>query len=167
MKRSKKVFGDSLTQSLILLAFAIGLLLLLRRFLTTTRLKENPSKQILRILKRQGLEIGMARLLVAQAIHETGNFKSRLFLQENNAFGMKVPGLRKTFNVAPLGPGFSTFLSVEDSVKDMLLWLDHFKVPLSITDPFIYAKILKDKNYYEDSIETYFKGLANGLKLIS
>jgi len=166
MKRSKKVFDDSLTLSLILLAFAIGLLLLLRRFLNISLRKESPSNQILTILKKQGLEPGFARLLAAQAIHETGNFKSRLFLQQNNAFGMKIPGLRNTLNVAPLGDGFATFLSLEDSVKDMLLYLDHFKIPMGIEDPFLYAQILKDKNYYEDSVETYFKGLVNGLRLI-
>jgi len=163
MRRSKTVFDDTATQLLILVLFAVGLLIVLRRFLTTNRLKGSPSKQIFRILKRQGVEPAFAKLLVAQAIHETGNFNSRLFLQENNAFGMKIPSIRKTLNIAPAGPGFSTFLTLEDSVKDMLLYLDHFKIPMSIEDPFLYAKILKDKNYYEDDVETYFKGLVNAL----
>jgi len=170
MRRSRTVFDDIATQLLISVLFALGLLIVLRRFLITNPLKGSPSKQIFRILKRQGLEPGFAKLLVAQAIHETGNFKSRIFLEQNNAFGMKVPSIRKTLNIAPLtggmGTGFSIFLSVEDSVKDMLLYLKHFKIPLDIDDPFIYAKILKDKNYYEDDVETYFKGLVNGLSLI-
>jgi len=157
------VFDESHITFPIALIFAVGLLILLRQFLITNRRRESPSKQIFRILKKQGLEPGMSRLLVAQAVHETGNFNSRLFKQENNAFGMKVPSIRKTLNVNPNQGQFSTFLSVEDSVKDMLLYLDHFKIPLNINDPFIYAKILKDKNYFEDDIETYFKGLVNAL----
>jgi len=165
MKRLRKVFDESPIQFLILLLFAIGLLMLFRQFLSTSRRKEKPLKVIFRILKAQGLETSMIKLLQAQAIHETGNFTSRLFRENNNAFGMKVPGLRQTLNVAPLGPGFSQFLSVDDSVKDMLLYLDHFKIPLDQDDAFRYAQILKDKNYYEDPVEVYFKGLVNGLRI--
>ena len=166
MRRLKKVFEQSPITLLIALICAVGLLILLRQFLPISRRKEKPSKQIFRILKKQGLEPAMSRLLVAQAIHETGNFNSRLFLQENNAFGMKVPSIRKTLNVNPKQGQFSTFLSVEDSVKDMLLYLDHFNIPLNVENPFIYAKILKSKNYFEDDTEIYFKGLVNGLQLI-
>jgi len=106
----------------------------------------------------------MSRLLVAQAIHETGNFNSRLFLEQNNAFGMKIPSIRKTLNIGRMGNGqFSTFVNLNDSVLDMLLYLDHFNIPLDLDDPFRYARILKDKNYYEDDVETYFKGLVNAL----
>jgi len=170
MKHSRKVFDESLTQSLILLAFAIGLLMLFRQFLIIGRRKEKPLKAISRILKAQGVEPSMIRLLQAQAIHETGNFTSRLFLEQNNVFGMKVPSIRKTLNVAPLtggmGTGFSIFLGIDDSVKDMLLYLDHFNIPLDLADPFLYAQILKDKNYYEDPVEVYFKGLSNGLRIV-
>lgn len=167
MKRLKKVFDESLTPLLISLVFAIGLLLLLRRFRNTSLPKGKQSRQIFKILRKQGLEPQFSKLLIAQAIHETGNFQSRLFLQQNNAFGMKIPRIRKTLNVGqdPDG-GFATFISLEDSVKDMLLYLDHFKIPLDIDDPFKYAKILKDKNYFEDDIENYFKGLQNGLSII-
>jgi len=170
MKRLRKVFEDSPIMLVILVAFAVGLLILLHRFLITSRRKEKPLKAISRILKAQGLEPSMIRLLQAQAIHETGNFTSRLFLEQNNVFGMKVPSIRKTLNIAPLtggmGTGFSIFLGIDDSVKDMLLYLDHFNIPLDLADPFLYAQILKDKNYYEDPVEVYFKGLANGLRIV-
>jgi len=108
----------------------------------------------------------MIRLLQAQAIHETGNFTSRLFLENNNVFGMKIPSIRKTLNVAPATQVFSQFVSIDDSIKDMLFYLDHFSIPLDLADPFLYAQILKDKNYYEDPVEIYFKGLSNGLRIV-
>jgi len=108
----------------------------------------------------------MIRLLQAQAIHETGNFTSRLFLENNNVFGMKIPSIRMTLNIAPGNQQFSRFASIGDSVKDMLLYLDHFSIPLNLADPFLYAQVLKDKNYYEDPVEVYFKGLSNGLRIV-
>jgi len=152
--------------SVILVAFAVGLLILLRQFLITSRRKGKPLKAISRVLKAQGLESSMIRLLQAQAIHETGNFTSRLFLENNNVFGMKIPSIRKTLNIAPGNQQFSKFASVDDSIKDMLFYLDHFSIPLDLADPFLYAQILKDKNYYEDPVEIYFKGLSNGLRIV-
>jgi len=152
--------------SVILVAFAVGLLILLHRFLITSRRKEKPLKAISRVLKAQGLESSMIRLLQAQAIHETGNFTSRLFKENNNVFGMKIPSIRKTLNVAPGTETFSQFVSIDDSIKDMLFYLDHFSIPLDLADPFLYAQILKDKNYYEDPVEVYFKGLSNGLRIV-
>jgi len=166
MKPLKKVFEDSPIQFLILLAFAIGLLMLFRQFLITSRRKEKPLAAISRILREQGLDPPMVRLLQAQAIHETGNFTSRLFLENNNVFGMKIPSIRKTLNVAPGTEIFSQFVSIGDSVKDMLFYLDHFSIPLNQDDPFLYAQVLKDKNYYEDPVEIYFKGLMNGLSIV-
>jgi len=152
--------------SVILVAFAVGLLILLRQFLITSRRREKPLKAISRVLKKLGLEASMIRLLQAQAIHETGNFTSRLFKENNNVFGMKIPSIRKTLNIAPGNQQFSKFASVDDSIKDMLFYLDHFSIPLDLADPFLYAQILKDKNYYEDPVEVYFKGLSNGLRIV-
>jgi len=166
MKRLRKVFEDSPIMLVILVAFAVGLLILLHRFLITSRRKEKPLKAISRVLKAQGLEPSMIRLLQAQAIHETGNFTSRLFLENNNVFGMKIPSIRKTLNIAPGNQQFSKFASIDDSIKDMLFYLDHFSIPLDLADPFLYAQILKDKNYYEDPVEVYFKGLSNGLRIV-
>lgn len=166
MKPLKKVFDESPIQLVILLAFAIGLLMLFRQFLIIGRRREKPLRAISRILKVQGLEISMIKLLQAQSIHETGNFTSRLFKEKNNLFGMKIPQQRQTLNVAPGNQQFSRFVSIDDSVKDMLLYLDHFKIPLDQEDAFRYAQILKDKNYYEDPVEVYFKGLVNGLSIV-
>jgi len=166
MKRLRKVFDNSPIMLVILVAFAVGLLILLHRFLIIGRRKEKPLKAISRILKAQGLEFSMIRLLQAQAIHETGNFTSRLFKENNNVFGMKIPSIRKTLNVAPATETFSQFVSIDDSIKDMLFYLDHFSIPLDLADPFLYAQILKDKNYYEDPVEVYFKGLSNGLRIV-
>jgi len=166
MKPLRKVFEDSPIMLVILVAFAVGLLILFRLFLITSRRKGKPLQQISRVLKAQGLESSMIRLLQAQAIHETGNFTSRLFLENNNVFGMKIPSIRKTLNIAPGNQQFSKFASVDDSIKDMLFYLDHFSIPLDLADPFLYAQILKDKNYYEDPVEIYFKGLSNGLRIV-
>jgi len=166
MKHSRKVSEKLLIQSVILLLFAIGLLMLFRVFLIIGRRKEKPLQAISRVLRKQGLDLPMIKLLQAQAIHETANFTSRLFKENNNVFGMKIPQVRQTLNVAPDNQQFSQFVSIGDSIKDMLLYLKHFRIPLNQNDAFMYAQILKDKNYYEDPVEIYFKGLVNGLQIV-
>lgn len=67
--------------------------------------------------------------LYAQAVLETGNFTSNIFHGALNAFGMRVPGKRRSLKVGTYdtaGNGtFSAYSSVEDSYKDRII-LDEF-----------------------------------------
>lgn len=78
---------------------------------------------------------------------------------------MKHPKVRKTLDIGlndddPLvNPEFALFSVIDESALDMLLYLEHFKVPLTITDPFDYVRILKEKGYFEDTVLNYFEGV--------
>lgn len=119
-----------------------------------------------------GLPASLASLLVDQAQHETGNFSSNAFIQDNNAFGYSwVPGGRWQIGMSDFlsdnGQPVAEYATVADSVSELVDWIyrrraeGKFPADLSaIDDPVEYAQLLKDSNYYGDTVTNYAKGLA-------
>jgi len=62
-------------------------------------------------------------IALAQAILESGNFKSKIAVQNNNLFGMRLPKSRETTAVGQKS-GYARYLSWKDSVKDFKMWQD-------------------------------------------
>lgn len=60
---------------------------------------------------------------LAQAILESGNFKSKLAKENNNLFGMRLARVRET-TAKGQKYGYANYLSWKDSVKDYKLWQD-------------------------------------------
>ena len=75
---------------------------------------------------------------------------------------MKQPQQRKTF-ARGVALGHAKFDSVDDSIKDLMLWLGYNKVNIG-GDPEQYAKILKSKGYYTDDVDNYALGIMNGIQ---
>lgn len=72
------------------------------------------------------LEIDNKDIVLKQAILETGWFNSSLFKEGNNLFGMKVPKIRESVaNGSYLS--HAKYSHWTDSVKDYILWLEHWK----------------------------------------
>src|SRR6478609_10827242 len=96
--------------------------------------------------------------IIAQAKHETGGFTSSLYQKENNMFGMNFPTVRPT--VATKGGTYegmtkAHYTSDAESLKDLLLWMDYVKFPVSVKDSDEYASRLKDKSYFGASLASY------------
>lgn len=70
---------------------------------------------------KQGIE--HPEVAVAQALIESGHFKSDLFKINNNAFGMKFPRQRETTAIRQ-NKGQSYYKDWIDSAKDYKLWQD-------------------------------------------
>jgi flagellum-specific peptidoglycan hydrolase FlgJ len=103
----------------------------------------------------------MYKLLKSQWLHETGKGTSRVFIEDKNLFGMKMPKKRPTVALGPDKNGYAIYRSYADSVRDLFLWFEYNGINLDqISGPAVYAKILKDKGYYEDSVVNYSAGLA-------
>lgn len=106
-------------------------------------------------------KIHLAEMLAAQAAHETGDFTSRIFSENNNAFGMKASTRNYEFGERY---GHAIYLSIGDSVKDMLEYLSDRIKPLkeiasmSISE---YAIYLKSVSYFEDTVQNYTSGLMS------
>lgn len=125
-----------------------------------------------------GIPDPLARLMVAQAIHETGNFTSRFFKEYNNAFGYSYAGSKYQLpgggSNADNGVPIGRYASVIDSTMEVVDWIKRRaaqgKFPsnlATITDPAIYAKLLKDAGYYGDTMTNYLKGLKAGLSKVT
>lgn len=125
---------------------------------TTSQIADYNQRIIATAIKQGAPEVN-AKIIAAQAAHETGNFSSNNFIKSNNAFGMAVPRVRKSpyilgagsVNAPAVEGGFAyaKYASLEDSVKDLIHWLQYNKVVWSdVATPETYAAWLKKKGYY-------------------
>ena len=67
------------------------------------------------------LKIAHPDIVMAQAIIESGNFKSNIFKENNNLFGMKMPEYRKTTAIGT-NRGHAVYRNWRESVIDYALW---------------------------------------------
>lgn len=116
----------------------------------------------------QGYSGNSAKILISQAKVETGNFTSNVFKTDNNAFGMKMPSVRKTTasrksTIVMKSEGstpYAHYESLADSVKDVLLWLKNFKINIdAIPNVEVYAATIKNKGYFGAALSDYQKGM--------
>lgn len=122
-----------------------------------------------------GLNDAQAKIITAQATHESGNFKSNVFKTDNNLFGMKMPSKRsKQFIERPSkivmrtegATPYAHYSSIQNSVKDLILgWHAYNRTNWDkIKTPADYATYLKAKGYYGDTYSNYLTALVNHLK---
>lgn len=125
-----------------------------------------------------GLNPVQAKIIVAQATHESGNFKSNVFKTDNNLFGMKMPTQRSKKYIA--GPSkivmkkegstpYASYSSIENSVNDLILGYHVAKKTdwTKIKTPTEYAAYLKSKGYYGDTLSNYTNALQRFFKTIT
>ena len=70
---------------------------------------------------KQGIKY--PNIVLAQAVLESGHFKSDIFLDNHNIFGMKKPSVRKTMATGE-NRGHATFNNWVDSVRDYKMFQD-------------------------------------------
>lgn len=131
----------------------------------------NPSNIIYNTARNAGFPDILARLLVAQAQHETGNFTSNFFKKYNNAFGYSyVSGakwqLRDPGTIADNGAPIAAYASLENSTMEVVDWIKRriaqgvFPAAELINGPALYAELLKKAGYYQDKVENYSRALV-------
>jgi hypothetical protein len=111
---------------------------------------------------------------------ETNNFKSSLFTQWLNPWGMKLPASRKTTALpGPAVNGFdnqsaqilnmfvnrkvtalnkwAAYDSLEDACKDILYWMIAVKFPQGIEQLYEFVVAMKNEGYFgEESVKSYY-----------
>jgi len=70
-------------------------------------------------IKSQG--VVFPDIVFGQALLESGNFKSNVFKENNNLFGMRLPKVRKTTAIGK-NRGYAKYENWVQSVGDYLLW---------------------------------------------
>lgn len=129
--------------------------------------------QIKQIAIADGMPVRLSELIASQAAHETANFTSKVFVQNNNAFGYKYvkgaiwqDGAGRT---STEGDPYARYSSLANSVHELTAWINRrlkegrFPPLEAIDNPSQYAIALKDCGYYGDTITVYKNGLASAL----
>jgi len=116
------------------------------------------AKVVYSLLIKNGFDSEQAKLIVAQAAHETNNFSSRIFRENNNLFGMKVSSRKIATSEKN---GHAVYSNISDSVKDYKAYYTarNYNKTYSSVDAFVQA--LKGKNYFEAPIDQYTKGMKH------
>lgn len=133
-------------------------------------------EQIYQAAVKAGFSPSAAKLVVAQARHETGNYTSNIFRLNNNLFGMKYvkQPLAQQGNKSPEGDYYAKYANVGDSVQDLVnrnykitrggVSFDQLK---NVSDSTDFAQKLKKRGYYGASVNEYANGLKNALMRIN
>ena len=128
----------------------------------------NNEEIIFNTVKERGYSDTLANLLIAQAKHETANFKSNAFIKYNNAYGYKrYPGSKwqtGSGNTSTEGNAYAAYNKLSDSVNEVLDWLKRRQnegkfIISQLTTPEAYALALKNSNYFGASVNEYIQGL--------
>lgn len=82
-------------------------------------------QNLVKVMKDVGVQ--HVDVVLAQAILESGEFKSYVFVTKNNMFGMKVPRKRETTAINKIKgyKGYAEYSSWIDCVKDYKLYQDY------------------------------------------
>lgn len=81
------------------------------------------------------LNLRFPDIAMAQSIHETGNFESNLFKNNNNLFGMKVAKRRPCIAIGERN-GFAYYASWQESVIDYALYVAAYMKDCKTKDQF-------------------------------
>lgn len=81
----------------------------------------------------------------AQAILESGHFKSKVCRTNNNLFGMKLPGQRETVAIGK-NLGYAKYSNWSKSVLDYKMWQDYVIKKYKISNRTQYVNMI-DKRY--------------------
>lgn len=104
----------------------------------------------------------MVPFIFAQSQLESANFTSNLFRSQNNAFGMKNAFQRNQLGEPKAGTEFRAYSSLDESIKDFILWLDFTSFPV-VSDVNTYVRRLKERSYFEEPQSEYITALKTWL----
>lgn len=145
----------------------------------------NLDQTIYEIAIKNGFKPKTARLIVAQARLESAHYKSTVFKNNNNMYGMKFVGqpLAKKGTLVPVAERsvndiatnyYAKYATPEDSAKDVVERL-YGKVVSDVTPeqlkeaqtPEEFAGLLKKRGYFGGTAENYAKSLKGILPKLS
>jgi hypothetical protein len=108
---------------LFFLALLLFIPLLINDSKQVDQSKQFTEANLISEIKASGIRF--QRIVLAQAKLESGRFKSRIFIQNNNLFGMKLAKKRKTLAIDKKN-NHAMYKSWIDSVHDFKLWQDAY-----------------------------------------
>jgi len=164
-----------LAGGLLSLFFLIKTWSFYQNYLDSKKMKGNLTPTSLKNLIKStlGVSDAFAWILTYQSAHETGYWKSPVFKENKNLFGMRRSKVRKNLQNGERN-GHATYLSYVDSIKDMGLWLKSVGLLYGQTgftgtdvDIRLYALSIKEKGYYTDTLSNYSNGMIAAKSLLN
>jgi uncharacterized FlgJ-related protein len=154
----------SLRDRLIGYAFIFALMLLVLGLGKCSAQSHKIDSTIKAVLAEHNVPPFTTKLLVAQAKLESGNYTNKLFLKHNNLYGMMHPKRRKTTSFGSRAraegrAGYAQYKTIEDSVKDMLLYMQYKEHPLRYKSAYSYVHTIKSKGFFTAPEAEYLAGL--------
>lgn len=142
---------------LLFLGAGLGLLLWIRR--------RDPETVIRSTFRKAGISERTINYWLAVSKHETAGFTSRVFQEANNLFGMKLPRGKTTATGAlDYGERQAIFPSIKASAQDQLLYMfERFKYPKDFASLLDLVTYMKERGYFEDSLNNYYQGTRKWL----
>lgn len=114
----------------------------------------SPQGTIQSVLTGAGYSDRVANWWTAVSNLETGSWTSRLYKDYNNLFGMKQPLSRFSYSLgaSKSPPGYATFSSNADSVRDLIAYMNEFNYPKDFSSIDDLVAYMKSKKYFEDPL---------------
>jgi len=109
-------------------------------------------------LVQKGYSDDIAKVITSVAAWETGNFKSRLYNEANNCFGMHRPKTWVSTSVDVTSNGYAVYNNFLDSVTDFVRWCDRFILGVH-KDPAAQVEAMKQNGYFTAPLQDYKKGV--------
>jgi uncharacterized FlgJ-related protein len=124
----------------------------------------NIAYRVYNLLQSNGFDPITAKIITAQAAHETSNFSSQVYIENNNLFGLRRAAPYKTTSKG-LKNSYSNYESIEDSIKDFAIYYKEFSYPKVFLSVVSYVEAIKAKRYFEADIKEYTRGVSHFYKL--
>lgn len=120
------------------------------------------------VLSEKNLSSYTVELLIAQSKHESGNYRNSLSRLHKNIFSRHY----EKIDTLSLGAGgsaeghnrFARYKSIKDATNSQYAYLKRRGYTFSWNTPREFAIELKNKRYYEDSIDNYSRALSKLIK---
>ena len=123
-------------------------------------------KKVFQLLCDAGFSVSMAKILTAQAAHETANFTSSVFNNNNNLFGMRISHLRKQDSLGDTDKdSYANYSTLSQSVSDIGLYLKARKLDQVYNSCDDYVDAIHQKGYFEAPVDEYKKEVNRFYKI--
>jgi len=99
-------------------------------------------------------------IIMAISAHETNNFTSTVYHNNNNLFGMRMPKSRETTALGDTNAdGYANYANIEDSIEDFVLWFQSNGLSMSFTSTDEIVTAMHQHKYFEASLAGYKKAV--------
>jgi hypothetical protein len=132
------------------------------------RIIQNCKDIVVGLMNKEVVNTNFIVFVLAQACWESAWFTSPLFIKNNNPFGMRHPKKRPSTSLGTRG-NYAYYKNVVEAAEDYYLWTAYNHLPvgypnMNLISLGIMTSALKDKQYYEDTLEHYIYGVWSCLE---